>query len=84
MFNSKDYRAKAAEYQNRARTSDNADEIREYGKLERTFSELAEMRHGWRKIPDSVSIQRKEPNPSPENDDGTGLRRSDASMFRLW
>ena len=42
MFNSKDYRAKAAEYQNRARTPDNADEIREYGKLERTLSELAD------------------------------------------
>jgi hypothetical protein len=42
MFNSKDYRAKAAEYQNRARASHDADEIREYRKLERTFSELAD------------------------------------------
>jgi hypothetical protein len=42
MLNSKDYRAKAAEYQNRAKASHNATEIREYRKLERTFSELAE------------------------------------------
>jgi hypothetical protein len=42
MFNSKDYRAMAAEYQNRARASHNADEISEYRKLERTFSELAD------------------------------------------
>jgi hypothetical protein len=42
MFNSNDYRAKAAAYQNRAKASHNADEIREYGKLERTFSELAD------------------------------------------
>jgi hypothetical protein len=38
MFNSKDYRAKAAEHQNRARASHNADEISEHRKLERTFS----------------------------------------------
>ena len=42
MFNSKDYRAKAAEHQNRARASDNADEISEHRKLERMFSELAD------------------------------------------
>jgi hypothetical protein len=43
MFNSKDYRgAKAAEHQNRARASHNADEISEHRKLERTFSELAD------------------------------------------
>jgi hypothetical protein len=42
MFNSNDYRAKAAEYQTRARASHNANEIREYKKLERTFSELAD------------------------------------------
>ena len=42
MFNSRDYRAKAAEHQNCARASRNADEISEYRKLERTFSELAD------------------------------------------
>jgi hypothetical protein len=42
MFSPKDYRAKAAEYHNRARASHNANEIRECRKLERTFSELAE------------------------------------------
>jgi hypothetical protein len=42
MFSSKDYRAKAVEYQNRTRTSENANEIREYSQLERTFSELAD------------------------------------------
>ena len=42
MFNSNDYRAKAAEYQNRARASHNADEIHEYRQLERTFRELAD------------------------------------------
>ncbi len=42
MFNSKDYRAKAAEHQNRARASHNADAISEFRKLERTFSELAD------------------------------------------
>jgi hypothetical protein len=42
MFSSKDYRAKAAEYQNRATASLNANEISEYRKLQRTFTELAD------------------------------------------
>lgn len=42
MLTSKDYRARAAEYQNRARTSPNANETSEYRRLERTFTELAD------------------------------------------
>jgi hypothetical protein len=42
MSSSKEYRGKAAEYQNRARSSHNANEITEYRKLARTFTELAD------------------------------------------
>jgi hypothetical protein len=42
MLNAQHYRAKEAEYQDRARTTDNLDEIREFKNLERTFGELAD------------------------------------------
>jgi len=42
MFNSQQYRAKAAEYQNRASKTDNSNEIREFKHLERSFGELAD------------------------------------------
>ena len=42
MFNSQQYRTKAAEYQNRASKTDNPNEIREFKHLERTFGELAD------------------------------------------
>ena len=42
MFNSQQYRTKAAEYQDRASKTDKPDEIREFKKLERTFGELAD------------------------------------------
>ena len=42
MFNSEQYRAKAAEYQERARKADISSEIRQFKNLERTFRELAD------------------------------------------
>ena len=42
MFNAEQYRAKAAEYQERVRKTDNPSEIREFENLARTFSELAD------------------------------------------
>jgi len=42
MFNSQQYRTKAAEYQDRASKTGKPDEIREFKKLERTFGELAD------------------------------------------
>jgi hypothetical protein len=42
MFNSEQYRAKAAEYKKRGKQTDAPDEIREVKNLERTFSEMAE------------------------------------------
>ena len=42
MFNAEQYRAKAAEYRERARKTDNPSEIREFENLVRTFSELAD------------------------------------------
>jgi hypothetical protein len=42
MFNSQDYRAKAAEYHNRASKTQNPNEIGEFKNLERTFNELAD------------------------------------------
>ena len=42
MLNSQHYRAKAVEYQDRASTTDNLDEIRKFKSLERTFGELAD------------------------------------------
>jgi hypothetical protein len=42
MFNSQQYRTKAAEYQNRASKTANPNEIREFKHLERTFAELAD------------------------------------------
>jgi len=42
MFNSQQYRTKAAEYQNHASKTDNPNEIREFKHLERTFGELAD------------------------------------------
>jgi hypothetical protein len=42
MFNAEQYRAKAAEYRERARKTDNPSEIREFEILARTFSELAD------------------------------------------
>jgi hypothetical protein len=42
MFSSKQYRAKAAEYQERGRNTDAPNEIREFKNLERTFTELAD------------------------------------------
>ena len=42
MFTSKQYRAKAAEYHERANKTDSANEIREYTNLHRTFAEMAD------------------------------------------
>jgi hypothetical protein len=42
MFNSQDYRIKAAEYRNLASKTDKTNEIREFKNLERTFLELAD------------------------------------------
>lgn len=42
MFNAEQYRAKAVEYQERVRKTDNPSEIREFENLVRTFSELAD------------------------------------------
>jgi hypothetical protein len=42
MFNSQDYRTKAAEYHNRASKTQNPNEIREFKSLERTFNEPAD------------------------------------------
>jgi hypothetical protein len=42
MFNSEQYRAKAAECNKRGKQTDAPDEIRELNNLERTFSEMAE------------------------------------------
>jgi hypothetical protein len=42
MFNSEQYRAKAAEYEKRGKQTDVPDEIRELQNMERTFRELAE------------------------------------------
>jgi hypothetical protein len=42
MFNSQQYRIKAAEYQNRASKTHNPNEIREFEHLARTFGELAD------------------------------------------
>jgi hypothetical protein len=42
MFTSEQYRAKALEYRNLVRTSANANEKREYQKLQQSFAELAD------------------------------------------
>jgi hypothetical protein len=42
MFNSQQFRTKAAEYRNRASKTDNPNEVREFKQLERTFGELAD------------------------------------------
>jgi hypothetical protein len=42
MFNSQQYRTKAAEYQMRASKTDNPKELREFHQLVRTFVELAD------------------------------------------
>jgi hypothetical protein len=42
MYNSEQYRAKAAEYEQRAGKTDIASEIRELKDLERSFRELAD------------------------------------------
>jgi hypothetical protein len=42
MFSAKQYRAKAIEYSNLARTASGPDEIREFQRLERSFTELAD------------------------------------------
>ncbi len=42
MFSSKQYRAKAAEYQERGRNADAPNEILEFKNLERTFTEMAD------------------------------------------
>jgi hypothetical protein len=42
MFNSEQYRAKAAEYKEHGLKTDNPNEIREFRHLERTFSEMAD------------------------------------------
>ena len=42
MFSSKQYRTKAAEYQERGRKTDAPNEIREFKNLERTFTEMAD------------------------------------------
>jgi hypothetical protein len=42
MFNSQQYRTKAAEYQYRASKTDNPNEIREFKNLGRTYRELAD------------------------------------------
>jgi hypothetical protein len=87
MFNSKDYRAKAAEHQNRARGSHNTDEISEHRTLERTFSELADNAAWMEENPEQrihpvtqeLTAVEEEP-PSSENGDSAGLRKSsDAS-----
>jgi hypothetical protein len=42
MFSSKQYRTKAAEYQERGRKTDAPNEIRKFKNLERTFTEMAD------------------------------------------
>lgn len=42
MFSSKQYRAKAAEYQECGRKTDAPNEISEFKNLERTFTEMAD------------------------------------------
>jgi hypothetical protein len=42
MFNSEQYRAKAAQYKERGKQTDAPDEMRELKNLERTYSEMAE------------------------------------------
>jgi hypothetical protein len=42
MFNSGQYRAKAAEYKAHGQKTDNPNEVREFRHLERTFSEMAD------------------------------------------
>jgi hypothetical protein len=82
MFNSKDYRAKAAEHQNRARGSHNTDEISEHRTLERTFSELAD-NAAWMEENSEQRIHPatqevtavEEESPSSENGDSAGLRK---------
>ena len=54
MFNSQDYRAKAAEYHNRASKTQNSNEIREFKALERTFGELADNAQWMEQNPDKI------------------------------
>ena len=42
MFTSKQYRAKAAEYIELVKTANNPNEVREFQKLEQSFTELAD------------------------------------------
>ena len=42
MFNPKQYRDRAAEYSERGRTANGADEIHEFGRLEKSFTTLAD------------------------------------------
>jgi hypothetical protein len=42
MFSAAQYRAKAIEYSNLARTANGPDEVREFQRLERSFIELAD------------------------------------------
>jgi hypothetical protein len=42
MFTAEQYRAKAIEYSNLLRIANGADEVREYHRLERSFTELAD------------------------------------------
>jgi hypothetical protein len=50
MFNSEQYRAKAAEYKEREETTDAPNDVREFKNLERTFTEMPTMKNGWSKI----------------------------------
>jgi hypothetical protein len=42
MFTARQYRAKAIEYSNLVKIANGADELREYQRLERSFTELAD------------------------------------------
>jgi hypothetical protein len=65
MFSSKDYRAKAAEYRDRARASCDTAEISAYRKLGRTFGELAD-NAAWMEVNPEKRI-----HPAMASDDGT-------------
>ena len=46
MFTSEQYRVKAAEYAKLVKTANSPDEVREFQKLERSFTELADNGNG--------------------------------------
>src|SRR6202022_739165 len=91
MFSSEQYRAKAAEYLELAAKAESPNEIREFGDLERSYTELANneewLEHNFDKMVHAPDKDRLEGDALPAEEDlgpprGGGYRGTEVELVR--